>query len=54
MLGEAESITKKGKYNPKKDPKFNSIDRRAKRRFMRPLMTGNNGIEPQIIRKKKK
>lgn len=44
----------KGKYNPKKDPKFNSIDRRAKRRFMRPLMTGNNGIEPQIIRKKKK
>lgn len=43
----------RGKYNPKKDPGFKNIDRRAKRRFFRPLMMGNNGIEPQIVIKKK-
>lgn len=44
----------RGKYNPKKDPGFKDIDRKAKRRFFRPLMMGNNGIEPQIVIKKKK
>ena len=43
----------RGKYNPKKDPGFKNIDRRAKRKFFRPLMMGNVGIEPQIVIKKK-
>ncbi len=43
----------RGKYNPKKDPGFKNIDRRARRKFFRPLMMGNVGIEPQIVIKKK-
>ena len=43
----------RGKYNAQKDPGFKNIDRKAKRRFMRPVMMGNVGIEPQVIRKKK-
>lgn len=43
----------RGKYNPKKDPGFKNIDRKAKRKFLRPPLMGNVGIEPQIVRKKK-
>ena len=43
----------RGKYNPKKDPGFKNIDRRAKRKFFRPPMMGNVGIEPQVVIRKK-
>lgn len=40
-----------GKYNPKLDPTYKSIDKRVKRRFYHPILTGNLGPEPRVIKK---
>lgn len=40
-----------GKYNPKIDPVYKTITKRVRRRFYRPLMTGNLGPEPRVIKK---